>query len=400
MKKTLRRKFIFFAMSAVTVLLAVLIGGINLLNWVLLDRQSDQLLHTIARRGEPFHQGAPDPFAPPLNEDTMRSTRFFLVHTDGDGNVLAVNLDQISSVTEEEAVEYAAQVQDTTGRIASYKYEVRPLGTERVILFLDLSDQIRSFVMVLSLSSAIALFCWLLLLLFVILFSGRVVRPVLAGMEKQKQFITNAGHELKTPLAIIQTNNDAAALIHGETKYTKNIRFQTQRLNALMTNLLTLAKLDEEARLPTEPVNISTLIATALPGYADALAQKGIALRQDIQPGLTLQVHRDTFSQMISILLDNALKYTPQGGAVSLIVRRRGSGTEILEENTCISSPREDPERFFERFYRGDSARTQQETAAGFGIGLSAARAIAETCGGKLTAAYGSEDTIVFTARF
>lgn len=115
--------------------------------------------------------------------------------------------------------------------------------------------------MVLSLSSTIALLCWLLLLLFVIALSDRVVRPVLAGMEKQKQFITNAGHELKTPLAIIQTNNDAASLLYGETKYARNIRLQTQRLNALMTNLLTLAKLDEETRLPTEPVYVSALIA-------------------------------------------------------------------------------------------------------------------------------------------
>lgn len=105
-------------------------------------------------------------------------------------------------------------------------------------------------------------------------------------------------------------------------------------------------------------------------------------------------------SQMISILLDNALKYTPRGGVVSLTLRRRGGETEIVEENTCLASPKEDPERLFERFYRGDNARTQSDPTAGFGIGLSAARAIAETFGSRLTAAYGGAGTIIFTARF
>ena len=311
MKKTLRKKFILFAMLAVTILLVVLIGAISGLSWVALDGQSSAVLHALANGGGDVSREAlpaPKPFLPPMNMDTLQSARFFVVHVDGDGKVLDADVEQISSISAEEAAQYAALITDAAGKTGPYKYEVKQLGAERLIFFLDTSGQWGTFAMVLSISSAIALVCWLAIFLFVILLSGRVVRPILAGMEKQKQFITNAGHELKTPLSIIQSNNDAATLIHGETKYSKNIRMQTQRLNLLMTNLLTLAKLDEETKLPTETVNISELTGGMLATYEDSLAQKQIALSIKVQEGVFLQVHRDTFSQMISILLDNAAK--------------------------------------------------------------------------------------------
>ena len=254
--------------------------------------------------------------------------------------------------------------------------------------------------MVLSISSAIAFFCWLATLLFVILLSGRAVRPILAGMEKQKQFITNAGHELKTPLAIIQSNNDASALIHGETKYSRNIRAQTQRLNVLMSNLLTLAKLDEETKLPTNTVDLSELICGMLSGYDDMACEKQITLSAEIQPRVLMQVHRDTFAQMISVLLDNAVKYTPEGGTILFSIKSEAGHVWILEENDCELPHNPDPERLFDRFYRSDSARTQSSPSSGYGIGLSAARAIAETFGGKLRAEYSKPGKIRFTAQF
>ena len=248
---------------------------------------------------------------------------------------------------------------------------------------MDTSEQSENFRMVLFASSAIAVLCWVILLIIVILLSGKVIRPVLVGMEKQKQFITNAGHEMKTPLAIIQSNNDTMALIHGENKYNVHIRNQTKRLNVLMSNLLTLAKLDEEIPLPTETVNISDVAGELLPAYTD----------------IVIQTNKDSFRQMLTVLLDNAIKYTPDGGFVCLSLARDGRHIQIIEENTCDPSLEPDPERLFERFYRGDAARTQKKESSGYGIGLSAARAICENFGGKLTAEYSSAESIRFTAR-
>ena len=303
MKKTLRKKFIVFAMSAVTILLVVLVGAISGLSWIILDSQSSAILHTLANGDKnfppmkppglkPFAGGVGDyppvetsrplPFAPPMDMDIIQSARFFMVRTARDGTVLDVNIDHISSVSAEQAAQYAGQITGASGKIEGYKYEVKQFGADRLIFFMDISGQFRMCVMALSISSAIALICWLVILLFVIPLSGRVVRPILAGMEKQKQFITNAGHELQTPLAIIQSNNDAATLIYGESKYSRNIRLQTQRLNVLMTNLLTLAKLDEETKLPTKRVDISELIFGILTAWEDAAAEKQISLSVNV----------------------------------------------------------------------------------------------------------------------
>lgn len=403
MKKILRKKFILFAMSAVTILLAVLVGAINGFSWIILDRQSSSLLYALINREAPFPPGqSPNrqPPAPPMAADMLQSARFFTVHTDQDGRVLEVDVQQISSVSAEQAVQYAELATGVSGTVDHYKYAAKQTDAGRILFFLDTSGQLWVFMMVLSISSAIALVCWLATLLFVILLSGRAVRPILAGMEKQKQFITNAGHELKTPLAIIQANNDASTLLYGETKYSKNIQLQIQRLDALTMNLLTIAKLDEGARLPAENLDISDLVSGMLAAYEEPFAQRRIPLSADIQPHILMRAHRETFLQMVSILLNNAVKYTPEGGTVWFSMKNEGGHIEITEENTWEAPTQPNPEQLFERFYRGDSARTQQSASSGYGVGLSAARAIAEAFGGKLAATYPKADRIRFTARF
>ena len=405
MTKTLKRRFIIFTMSAVSCLLVFIVLAINSLNWMMLERQSDAVLETLVDADGAFHKmdfDRPPPFFRPLDMDRMRASRFFIVRSDPSGNIVDVNIDQISAIDRETAKSYALEVlksDDTSGRVHGYKFEVKQLGPNTFTFFMDTSEQSENFRMVLFASTAIAVLCWVILLLIVILLSGKVIRPVLVGMEKQKQFITNAGHEMKTPLAIIQSNNDTMALIHGENKYNIHIRNQTKRLNVLMSNLLTLAKLDEEIPLSTETVNISDVAGELLPAYTEDAQARNLRFTVQIEPDIVIQTNKDSFRQMLTVLLDNAIKYTPDGGSVRLSLARDGRHIQIIEENTCDPSLEPDPERLFERFYRGDAARTQKESS-GYGIGLSAARAICENFGGKLTAEYSSADSIRFTARF
>lgn len=405
MIRTLRRRFVLFAMSAVTVLLVILVLAISGFSYWMFDRQSDQMLEALAA-GEggfrPAELPPPAPFAPQMNLDTMLSLRYFTVLVDGNGAAVEPNLDRISAVDRETAIEYAQEARRTgarRGRIDSYKYLVKDGRNGSLYFFLDISDQQTSCATVAFASAAIAAACWLVVLLFVLLFSGKAVRPVIQSMDRQKQFITNAGHELKTPLSIIQSNNDAAELLLGGNKYSANIRTQVKRMNTLVSHLLTLSKLDEAALPAADLCDLSELVTGAVREYGETAAAKNVELRSQIRPGVSVRANREMLAQLVSILLDNAVKYTPPGGEILAALSQNGQRCVLQCENDCAAVKNRDAERLFERFYRGDQARTQEAAASGYGIGLSAARAICESMKGSLRAAYLSETRICFTAR-
>lgn len=237
------------------------------------------------------------------------------------------------------------------------------------------------------------------MLLTVVLLSRRAIRPVAENMEKQRQFVTNAGHEIKTPLAIIQSNTDAMELYLGENKWTRNIREQTERLSGLMQNLLLLARMEEGgAPLQTSDVSLSRLTEESVHAFAETLEQQRIRLRTQIAPEVHLRADCGQLQQLLSILLDNMAKYTPQGGEAEVRLEKNGTDVILTAENTCDRLPALPPERLFERFCRGDAARTQK--TGGCGIGLSAAAAITEANHGTISAEYILPDRIRFTVRF
>ena len=407
MMRTLRKKFIFFAMAAVTVLLLVLMLSINGLAWIMFERQSDEMMSMLINSGGNFMQMGPrdddNLQLPPPDRDMMRSARFFTVYLDDTWAALFANVDEIFFVDIDEAIEYANEAINkgsTTGRVDRYKYSIEKTGDGLKIYFLDMTRELLTMQTLLRVSAIIAAGSWLIVLLFVVLLSGNVVQPIIAGIEKQKQFITNAGHELKTPLAIIQSNNDAMSLIHGENKYNRNIKEQVARLSGLTANLLMQAKLDEEVELKKEPLDISELAKSVLSPYRDSAETAGLSFTASITPDVQMNTNREAFTQLLNILMDNAMKYTDAGGSINFTLFKESGNIFIVEENNCGTEIDSDPEKLFERFYRADSARTQTDRHSGYGIGLSAARSICEALGGKLTADYPSQGRIRFTAKF
>ena len=425
MIRALQKKFVITSMIAVSVLILVLLGGINITNIVISGKETKRTLSWITAQelGEfPDNPGederkpfsakdtiAPEPPSSPFDprrnaEDTILSSNYFVVRTDLSGEILSTDVTRVSTLSEEDADAFAASVwQDTDadGNSGKYKYSVRidEEKEEIVLIFLDTSQEIFSYLRVLLLSVALGALCWILMLLLVILLSKRAIRPFAENMQKQKQFVTNAGHEIKTPLAIILANTDAMELYNGENKWSRNIREQVNRLNGLMKNLLTLARMDE-ATLQISPsdFSFSELVQENADAFAEPFALRQITMQTDIQSEIRLHADQGHITQLLSILLENALKYTNDSGSVKITLKKEGHGVQLQIANTCDALPDAPPERLFDRFYRADAARTQKK--GGYGIGLSVARSIAEANHGQITAEYKEESWICFSAFF
>lgn len=434
MVKQLQKKFIISAMLAVTILLVVLIGGINVFNYLTTSNDNDRLMEMLCYSFETSTKWSADttdntqspqsingtqknttadisgsqnnPDFPPQDNGTkppddkknngfgrhdknaVDSARYAAVAIDKNGNIIRTDVTHISSLTEDEANAIAEALKNNasgTGTYSGFVYRISETkrAEGKVIILLDNGMQISSFFTVLFISVGAGIFGWLLMLLLVILLSKKTIAPVARSIEKQKQFVTNAGHEIKTPLAIILANTDAMELHNGENKWSKNIRAQTLRLSGLMQNLLMLAKMDESsAKLPMCSFDISTAAEDTVNAFIEPAALKGVMIEQDIQKGLQLNGNRDSIVQLITVLLDNAVKYTESGGMIRAKLSGNDKNIALSIANTC--EPIDHPEKLFDRFYRGDSARTQKN--GGYGIGLSVAQAIAELHKGTITA--------------
>lgn len=412
MIKTLQRKFIVTAMTAISVLLILLLGTINILNIYYVGNQVDRKLAMISEsEGNPENlPGNPGsippgrPFGPKNEYDIFMASNFFVVRYDRNGDIVYSDVSRIPSVSEQEAKDLAEEVyirNDLSGKIDGFEYMVRDsrMGVGKTAVFLDTSGDIYSCIRVLLLSAAIGIACWLLMLLFVILLSGRAILPIAENMEKQKQFVTDAGHEMKTPVAIIQSNTEAMELYNGENRWSRNIKEQTVRLNELMKNLLTLACMDENsAKLIPSDISLSQLLAGHMECFRESLELCGVTLETSIQPMISFRANREHITQLISVLMDNAVKYTNEGGNVFVLLERNDKRIKLQFKNTCQQLPSVPPDKLFDRFYRGDEARTQKN--GGYGIGLSVARSVAEACKGRISAEYETGNTIVFTVLF
>ena len=410
MTKTLRMKFIATSMTVVSILLILLIGGINIANFSVNERMTQEFLMIVCENQGTFPERKPLEEPGRVPKDIFRiqpdgrfpaAMEYFCVRTDDSGTVIFCDVSHISSVTEEEAEVYAARIASSdsrSGREDGLRYfvEENENGGGKIIVAADTSDQLRSELQLLLLSLAAGAAGWLLMLVLVFLLSGRAVKPIAENMERQKRFVTDAGHEIKTPLAIIIANTDALELHQGETKWSRNIRSQTERLSELMQNLLTLSRMDEgAASVVMEECSFSLLTEEAAEQFREPAESRGIAFRCDIAKEIAVKADRRQLLQLISILLDNAVKYAEGDGPQINVSLTRQDKTAVLRiSNTFSLEEREDPQKWFRRFYRGDSARTQKN--GGCGIGLSVAAAIVRLHKGAIKAEY-ENGQMVFT---
>lgn len=255
------------------------------------------------------------------------------------------------------------------------------------ITFLDVSDT--SAAMSELLFTMLAVGLGMLFVIFAVsrYFANRAILPISEAWEKQKRFTADASHELKTPLAIISANADAIAgspdaTVESQKKWLDYIRAQTERMSELVGGLLYLAKTEDSPDAALLPVDVSELVSESVMSMEAPLYEKGLTLSQSVEPDIVIDSDGGRLRRVVMILLDNAVKYTPEGGHVDVALKReqRHMRFEVRNSGGGLTVP----ERLFDRFYRADEARTFDGSS--FGLGLSIARAAIDSLGGRVWA--------------
>lgn len=396
MIKQLQKKFVLSSMLAITILLVTVIGGINVFNAVSSDKQTDKLLSTLAEVENsaltlmlPEVRSSWDIFSAVVTQDDTLGAIYFVVREDVFGKLRTVDTSHISSVSTEEAMQYINQVsknENGTGNLGRFKYMIMPTvgNLGKTYIFLDVTKQISNVWQVAFLSVGVGVLCWITMFLLTILLSKKAIKPIAANMERQKQFVTDAGHEIKTPLAIIMANTDAMELHYGENKYSKNIKNQVFRLKDLTQDLLALAKMEEDPEKKIiEKFCISVLVEDSISQFEQGMFVKGIKLQKSIQPEVSIVSDKEKVQRLVSILMDNATKYASEKGSIEIYLSIVNKQVQLVIANTAENLEKSEPQKMFDRFYRGDDARTQK--SGGYGIGLSAAKAIVEALKGSIS---------------
>ncbi len=502
MIKKLKRRFIMLAMASLIVMLSVIVAGMNILNYNSVVSSADDTLEMLSNNrgrlpllfdddyddyydgyyedmGDIFESMMPrydtdddtddntdsdsdtgdGPKAPYYKEDRggrapswmsrdeAEETRYFTVLEDSSGNAVVINTDRIYAVDGQEAVRYADKAIASgheKGFMGDYRYAVSDEGSYTRVTFLDCGRSLDAFREFLRASILMSIVGLLLLFAVICYFAGRIVRPVAESYEKQKRFITDAGHEIKTPLAIIKANidimrmdiedleeaagveseldpeqtcrdieeagteassgqddTDASSLIKAAGSLNESlsdIDGQVDRLTTLTNDLVYLSRMEEDGNtLTMTEIPVSDIVSETVDSF-DALAQeKKKTIAADITPMLSMNGSSKEIEKLVSILTENALKYSPEGDTIGVSLTREGKNI-VLEVRNRTHNPVKDEDlaHVFERFYRTDKSRNSAE--GGHGIGLSVASAIVTAHNGKIRARSGDGNEFIVTA--
>lgn len=402
----LRKKFIKICTLSFIAVFLLLFSCIYLITYLQTTWSLDELADIVAENDGSFPKlqdlvphGEEELRSAQRNPEAPFTTRFFTVRFDETGEFLSADIKSIASVTEEEAIGYGKQALQELrerGWVGSYRFKVYSTEEGKAVVCVSGSTATAMNRNFLTTSSLVFVGGSLVVLLLVILFSKRAVKPVAESYERQKQFVTDANHELKTPLTLIRANLDILESEIGPNEWLSDIRDETSTMSQLVGHLVTLARMDEErSQLETQPFDLAEAVYDTVSVFVSAAESSGKSLSVQAPSNLEYTGNEAAIRQLLSILLDNAVKYCDPGGNIQVTLSA-GKRPVLTVDNTCAEIDKLPLAKLFDRFYRADPARTY---GSGFGIGLSIAKGIAEKHHGEITALRENSQTIRFRVR-
>lgn len=418
MIQSLRKKFVSATMLSLLLVLLVILGAVNLVSYQKTLADADSILQLLSEnqgafpmslfRGPVHGRENPQPMdhlreKRAMSPETPYESRFFSVTVDQSGSPVLTDIANIAAIDSQTAQAYAGRVLSsgrTLGFLENYRFQVSRQEGQTRIIFLDCGRSLAAFRTTLLASFGMAAAGLLGVFILLLFLSGRIVKPLAESFEKQRQFITDAGHEIKTPLTIIGADADLLELEVGDNEWLSDIRRQTQRLTDLTKDLIYLSRMDE-ARPAVQFVEfpLSDVVEETAQSFQALATAQGRCLELSIQKMLSLVGSEKDIRQLTAILLDNALKYSTPDTEILLILEQDAKAIRLTVRNS-IQQPmsRETLSRLFDRFYRVDSSRNS--STGGYGLGLAIASGIVAAHRGKIRADSPQEHTLTITASF
>lgn len=403
MIKRLQIRFVRIVMEAFLAVLVVVLVGLNCVNRYKIYDSIDTRLAYLAESslGPPMGMIATTPYELQRwlnlnNAGIMSQSSYFIFSDFTPADRQNQQLGMLSLMINQNAetlLEDILNGSETYGDVSQYRYYVASRGENYRVVFLFCENEFSSMRSLLRSSLLVGFACFAVVLVLAALLSKKAILPFAQNVESQKRFISNASHELKTPLGVIISDLDLQILESGRTEWLENAQLQADHLALLVDQLTAYSLLDEKSSGDDiQPVDLSTLGQGLMADFQPLALSKEQSLSGEIAPGVTLQGSADILRTLLSVLLNNAIKYTPQGGFIRLTIRQE-KRVVIQSENTCESITGQELEHLFERFYRAPQHRASQ---SGSGLGLSIAQDIVSRYGGNIQASKG-DGTILFT---
>ena len=381
MFKSLRKKFIATAVGSVAVVIAILAIALNFINFNKLEERIDTTLLDASRSQaliKIFSEDGDDLVITKNSSSATEYNGFSIAKVDNNGRIIKAYRDD-SLIADQDTLQSkvieALEKGKTSGFIGSYRFLKVETNVGNLILFLNCQRELDSYESFVKNSVLISIGVILSVLVLIIQISKKVIAPIQETYLKQKQFITGASHELKTPLAIISSNADVLEMMNGDSKWTTSIHNQVDRLTSLVNSLVVFSRMEEKDTVERTSFDLTETLKSRIEDFDELANFQKKYIVTDIDENLNYYGEKDSIIQLMDILLENAIKYAPEDSDI-LVKLNKNRKYATLKVSNKANVEKGDLSKVFNRFYRLDESRNS--AIKGYGIGLSMAQLIAE----------------------
>ena len=397
MFKSLRRKFVATSVASVAIVIILMASTLNFINYYKMGQRVDDSLYEASKSPALvtiFSDGEEDMIVTKNTASkTPNNNGFSIAKIDENKNVIRSYRDDVLIKGKDDLqklVTGAVHDSSTSGYVGTYRYLKVNNDAGNLVLLLNTQRDLDSFHAFMRNSIIVSLIVILSVFILLVLISKKVIAPIQQSYQKQKQFITDASHELKTPLAIIRSNTDVLELENGDSKWTKNIQNQVDRLTSLVNSLVVFSRMEEKDTVEKVKFNLSETLHARIDDFEELASFQKKHFNADIDNNIYYRGEQQAIVQLMDILLENAIKYATKETNINVTLKKNKKYATMKISNKA-NVKKGDLRKVFDRFYRLDESRNS--TIKGYGIGLSMAKLITEKHK-EVIKAYAPEDGI------